>query len=188
MSRCGRWRCRTPDRLVSIAAETKGDESGGFQYAFSTEALKDFQERAQSFSDVVGIMPRIGGFVDDGKRVAVLVCGRQRQLLLRSRRPSRGRHALHQPSGSPVHVVLGYSFWMKHFGGDPGVIGAPVRVDGAPADRHRRRAAGRSAARSWPSSSTATSRSTTSAVHRSGRESLAVPQPQGATRCSCSAG
>jgi predicted permease len=36
-------------------------------------------------------------------------------------------------SGSPVHVVLGHSFWMKHFGGDPGVIGRSVRVEGSPA-------------------------------------------------------
>ena len=36
-------------------------------------------------------------------------------------------------SGSPVHVVLGYSFWMKNFGGDPNAIGTAVRVDGAPA-------------------------------------------------------
>ena len=36
-------------------------------------------------------------------------------------------------SGSPVHVVLGHSFWMKHFGGDPKVIGKSVRMDGVPA-------------------------------------------------------
>ncbi len=37
------------------------------------------------------------------------------------------------PSGSPVHVVLGHTFWMKTFGGDPGVIGKTVRVDGSAA-------------------------------------------------------
>ena len=51
------------EQIVAIAAETKGDETGGFQYSFSTEALKDLQQRAESFSDVVGIMPRIGGLV-----------------------------------------------------------------------------------------------------------------------------
>ncbi len=36
-------------------------------------------------------------------------------------------------AGSPVHVVLGYSFWMTHFHGDPGAVGRFVRVDGHPA-------------------------------------------------------
>src|SRR4051812_32125376 len=49
------------DRIVTIAAETKGDETGGFQYSFSTEQLKDLQERAKPFSAVVGFMPRMGG-------------------------------------------------------------------------------------------------------------------------------
>ena len=38
-----------------------------------------------------------------------------------------------EPSGSPVHVVLGHTFWMKTFGGDPNVIGRAVRIDGGPA-------------------------------------------------------
>jgi hypothetical protein len=47
------------DRIVTIAAERKDDESGGFQYAFSLDALKDFQQRATSFSDVFGAsLPR----------------------------------------------------------------------------------------------------------------------------------
>src|SRR5262245_44007844 len=33
------------DQIVTIAAETLNDDSGGFQYTFSTEALKDFQVR-----------------------------------------------------------------------------------------------------------------------------------------------
>src|SRR4029079_18877716 len=45
-----------PDRLVAIVAEPKGDETGGFQFAFSTEQMKDLQERAEAFSDVVGFV------------------------------------------------------------------------------------------------------------------------------------
>ena len=39
-----------PEQLVAIAAETKDDNTGGFQYSFSTEALKDFQDRSGPFS------------------------------------------------------------------------------------------------------------------------------------------
>jgi hypothetical protein len=32
-----------PEQIVAIAAEAKGDETGGFQFHFSTEQLEDFQ-------------------------------------------------------------------------------------------------------------------------------------------------
>src|SRR5512134_2793205 len=47
--------------IVAIAAETKGDETGGFQFAFSIEALKDLQRRAEPFREVFGVLPRIAG-------------------------------------------------------------------------------------------------------------------------------
>src|SRR6185369_14768634 len=55
------------DQIVTIAAETKGDESGGFQYTFSIEAMKDFQRNSASFSDVFGAAPRFGGMTTGGK-------------------------------------------------------------------------------------------------------------------------
>ena len=39
-----------PEQIVAIVAEPKGDETGGFQFSFSTEHLKDFQERAAATS------------------------------------------------------------------------------------------------------------------------------------------
>jgi hypothetical protein len=42
------------ERIVAIAADTKGDDSGGFQFFFSIEQMKDFQERGEAFSSVVG--------------------------------------------------------------------------------------------------------------------------------------
>src|SRR5580704_16974352 len=39
--------------------------------------------------------------------------------------PDEGEHP-----GEPAIVILGYSFWQKRFGGEPGVIGKQVRVDG----------------------------------------------------------
>ena len=35
--------------------------------------------------------------------------------------------------GAGLELVLGYSYWQKRFGGDPGVIGRQVRINGAPA-------------------------------------------------------
>ena len=122
-----------PEQLVAVAAEPKGDETGGFQFAFSTEQLKDLQERAEPFSDVVGFMPRVGGLAIDGKAAQfwfVAVSGNYFRGL--GVRPAAGT-LFSRDSGSPVHVVLGHSFWMKNFGGDPNVIGMSVRMDGSPA-------------------------------------------------------
>jgi predicted permease len=122
-----------PHEIVAIAAETKGDETGGFQYSFSTEALKDFQTRAEPFSAVVGIMPRIGGLASGGRASQFWFAAvSDNYFTALGVAPALGT-LFTSKSGSPVHVVLGHSFWMKTFGGDPGVIGRPVRVDGAPA-------------------------------------------------------
>ena len=122
-----------PEQIVAIAAEATGDETGGFQFAFSTEQLKDFQDRAVSFSQVVGFMPRIGGLAANGRAAQfwyAAVSGNYFGGL--GVRPTAGA-LFTRESGSPVHVVLGYSYWMKAFGGDPNVIGMPVRVQGEPA-------------------------------------------------------
>jgi len=122
-----------PEQIVTIAAEPKGDETGGFQFNFSTEQLKDFQERAEPFSDVVGFMPRIGGIVANGKASQFWFAAVSDNYFGGlGVRPAAGT-LFTRDSGSPVHVVLGHSFWMKHFGGDSRVIGTPVRVDGSPA-------------------------------------------------------
>jgi len=122
-----------PEQLVAIAAEPKDDNTGGFQYSFSTEALKDFQERNGPFSTVFAQMLRIGGLSTDGRASQFWFAAVSDNYFT-----GLGVAAAHgtlftEPSGSPVHVVLGHAFWMKTFGGDASVIGKAVRVDGAPA-------------------------------------------------------
>src|SRR5688572_33148977 len=122
-----------PEQIVTIAAEPKGDETGGFQFAFSTEQLKDFQERVESFSAVVGSMPRVGGLAIGGRASQFWFAAVSGNYFDGLRvRPAVGT-LFTRESGSPVHVVLGHSFWMKHFGGDPNVIGRTIRMDGVPA-------------------------------------------------------
>jgi putative ABC transport system permease protein len=121
------------ERIVNIAAETKGDETGGFQYSFSTEQLQDFQERAEPFSDVVGFMARIGGLSANGKAAQFWFAAVSDNYFNGLGVTPAAGTLFTGRSGSPVHVVLGHSFWRKTFGGDPNVIGMPVRVDGAAA-------------------------------------------------------
>ena len=51
-------------------------------------------------------------------------------------RPAIGRLVLPidgEGGGSPGVLVLSYSYWQRRFGGDPGVVGKQVRVEGRPA-------------------------------------------------------
>jgi predicted permease len=122
-----------PEQLVTIAADVKGDETGGFQYSFSTEALKDLQARADSFSAVVGIMPRLGGLSRPGQASPLWFGAVSDNFFAGLGVVPVAGTLFTGSSGSPVHVVLGHSFWMKTFGGNPGIVGTPVRIDGAPA-------------------------------------------------------
>ncbi len=122
-----------PDQLVSIAAETKDDNTGGFQYSFSVETMKDFQERAGPFSTVVGQLLRVGGLSTDGRASQFWFAAVSDNYFTGLGITARLGALFTAPSGSPAHVVLGHSFWMKTFGGDPGVIGKAVRVNGSPA-------------------------------------------------------
>jgi putative ABC transport system permease protein len=122
-----------PEQLVRIAADIKDDNTGGFQYSFSTEAMKDFQERAEPFSVVAGEMFRVAG-LSTGERAAQFWLAAVSDNYF----SGLGVTAVHgtlfsAPSGSPAHVVLGYTFWMRMFGGDPAAIGKAVRINGAPA-------------------------------------------------------
>jgi predicted permease len=122
-----------PEQIVAIAAEVKDDNTGGFQYSFSIEAMKDLQERAEPFSVVVGHMLRIGG-LSAGGRASQFWFTVVSDNYFTGLGVTPGLGTLFTgPSGSPVHVVLGHTFWMKTFGGDPNVIGRPIRIDGAPA-------------------------------------------------------
>ena len=102
------------DRIVTIAAETKGDESGGFQYAFSIDALTDFQERAASFSDVFGALPRIGGLSAAGQPFQFFFSAVSDNYFSGLGVTPHAGRLFTAKSGSPVSVVLGYSFWMTH--------------------------------------------------------------------------
>ncbi|TAK16531.1 MAG: ABC transporter permease [Acidobacteria bacterium] len=121
------------DQIVTIAAETKGDESGGFQYAFSIEQTKDLQRHAASFSDVFGVMPRYGGLTTGSTTSQFFFAAVTDNYFSGLRITPAVGSLFTAPSGSPTAVVLGHSYWMRRFGGNPGVIGKSVTIDGSPA-------------------------------------------------------
>ena len=124
---------RDPARIVVLAADMKGDETG-LRYRFSYPALQDFRRQSEPFTDVFGWNVNVRGLSTGGRTVSFyhsMVTGNFFSAL--GLRPALGR--FFQPgegesASAPLSVVLGYSFWQKTFGGDPSVIGRPVRVDG----------------------------------------------------------
>src|SRR6202453_1675224 len=124
-----------PEQIAVLAANQKGDSP--FLYSFSYPEFVDFRKQAESFADLVGYVLAQPGLSADGRVDEVLasyVTGNYFSVL--GVKPALGRLILgseeNQPSEQPV-VVLGYSYWQKRFGGDAGVIGKRVRVNGSQA-------------------------------------------------------
>ena len=123
---------KDPNQLMVLAAQQKGDTLG--IYYFSYPDLVDFRKQIDTFSDLFGYQIGLGGFSVSGKAEPLVfsyVTGNYFSAL--GIQPAAGRLFLpdegEQPGSTPM-VVLGYSYWQKRFGGDPGVIGKQVRVDG----------------------------------------------------------
>ena len=124
------------DRIVVIAAEMPGDETG-FRYRFSYLALNDYRRETQVFSDVFAFDTRIAGITAAGRTTQFVYHAVSGNLFAGLRltpvagrffEPGEGEHM-----GGETTMVLGYQFWQRRFGGDPAVIGATVRLDGVPA-------------------------------------------------------
>jgi macrolide transport system ATP-binding/permease protein len=127
----------SPGQLVALAIEEKNSPLGalGFSYpefaAFRQQAGDSCEVFGQALAGSPGLT--VDGHTDRVSMTAVTsnyfsglgVTPALGRLIL----PSEGERP-----GEPAVIVLGYSFWLKRFGGDPGVIGKQVRVDGKPVE------------------------------------------------------
>jgi predicted permease len=130
---------RDAGRLVVLATrhDAKAAGSGGMEYRFTYPALADFRSQARSFSDLIAFAFGQAGMSDGGKAQEFFfssVTGNYFSAL--GIRPAAGRLFAPGEGEAPdtgLELVLGYSFWQKRFGGDPGAIGKQVHINGAPA-------------------------------------------------------
>jgi predicted permease len=124
---------RSPEQIVVLAAQLKTDETG-LRFRFSYPALNDLRHQADRFSDIFGFNAMLGGFQVHRKVTSFLysaVTGDYFPAL--GVKPAAGRLFLPgegEGRGMEMPVVLGYSFWQRIFGGDPGAVGKQVRLDG----------------------------------------------------------
>jgi predicted permease len=123
---------RDGDRLLYLRQSVDGP--GGENIAFSVPEINDFRAGAKSLGAIAEFSPftlTLEG-TDDAFRVnAGLVTGNFFQVMGLS--PVLGR--LTGPgddgSGVPPVMVLTQDFWQRRFGGDPGIVGKQVRLDGS---------------------------------------------------------
>ena len=124
---------RDGDRLVYLRQSTDGPAGGNI--AFSVPEIRDIRTGARSLGGVAEYSPWSVTLQEpEGARQlsAGLVSGNFFSVMGLS--PVVGR--LTGPSddggGVPPVMVLTYEFWVKHFAGDPGIVGRTVRIDGLP--------------------------------------------------------
>ena len=124
-----------PEQVTTLAMR---QNNGPLQPNFSWQEFK--QMRAQSgkvFSDVAINGLGLDGFAVQGQQpqriMTAYVSGNFFGML--GVKPAAGRFFLPTEGevlGHDPVVVLDYDYWRTQFGGDPGVVGRPVTVDGHP--------------------------------------------------------
>jgi len=122
---------QNPQELVEIYRSVAGFSHGPFSQPDLVDVRRDASD---VFADVSGSrLAFVPTDVADGVEVlmAELVTGNYFQLL--GLAPALGRSLLPEddtsPGGHPV-VMLSHSYWQTRYGGDPGVIGQTLRLNG----------------------------------------------------------
>ncbi len=124
--------------LYTIDARVKEDDAGGGNVLMPTSRpnFEDYRDHNSVFAGLVatsglplnllqgGTPEQIGGEIVSGNYFSLLGV-----------RPALGRAFLPEedkiPGASPV-VVLSHAFWTKRFGGDPGIVGGRLTLNGLP--------------------------------------------------------
>src|ERR1700677_1541686 len=123
-----------PAQITVLAFQ---QQHGNFVTQFSIADYRDIQNQTQEvFSDVFAYQFGLDGLSVDGKADRVMtnyVSGNYFNAL--GLKPALGRFILPSEGdvlGADPVMVLGYSYWQTRFGGDPGIVGRKVSVDGRP--------------------------------------------------------
>jgi len=125
---------KDPERLVHL--DEKAPKAGFETTGFSFPDFSDWRSRSRSFERMA--LYEEGSFTlssgDAGERAERVEGARVTASLfpLLGVEPAQGRHFLEEedkPGAAPV-AIIGYGLWRRRFGGDPGIIGRAVRIDG----------------------------------------------------------
>ena len=124
---------RAPEQIAVVAFQPKETSDSKFSYP----DLVDFEKQAGTFSSLFAFAVGGAGLSADGvasEFAYSAVTGNYfsalgvKPLLGRLLLPGEG-----EKPGEELLVVLGYAFWQKRFGGDAGLVGKRLLVNGQPA-------------------------------------------------------
>ena len=125
---------RDAEQITTLALRQK---NGDIQTAFSLPDFRDIRHASSGvFSDVTCAQVGLDGLSVNGRAdriVTAYVAGDYFSML--GLQPAAGRLILpsedDQPGANPV-IVLDYAYWKDRFGGDPGIVGRKISLDGHP--------------------------------------------------------
>ena len=121
---------REPERLALIRVMSDGQTS---LPSLSPPEVEDLRERAGVFEDVASVRDNTGTLTGIGEPVQLRIGGiRWNFLHLLGVEPMLGRALTAEdgfPNAAPV-VVIDHGLWQERFGGDPGIVGRTIVLDG----------------------------------------------------------
>lgn len=123
---------KAPDQLVVLATRERGSEIRDVSYP----DFLDYRKQGSAFSDMLAYrlgFDSLAGGNEAQQAITSYVTGNYFSML--GIQPAVGR--VLEPSegwtaGADPVLVLGYSYWLRRFGGDPGILGRTVKLDGRP--------------------------------------------------------
>jgi predicted permease len=123
-----------PEELVSVS--TGPDRHAGIAHGMSFPDLQDYRQEHATFVDLAGYNVEVAGLtVDNTTDRITMYSVTDNYFTLLGVRPALGR--LIQPNegrarGDAPVIVLTHEYWQARFGGDPSIVGRPVRLNGVP--------------------------------------------------------
>ncbi|NPC81199.1 hypothetical protein HPC49_23590, partial [Pyxidicoccus fallax] len=116
-----------PDRLVAVSMVPEADASPA--------TLLALRERSRTLTDVAGYVRRTATLTGSGEPELLsgaLVSAELFSALGVVPRFGRALRPDDNRPGATMVAVLGHGLWLRRFGGDPGVVGRTVTLDGMP--------------------------------------------------------
>ena len=121
---------QAPEQIVVVASQQRDRTDSQFSY----RELVDFRNQANAFSSLFAYALGVGGLSADGNAGEFAyssVTGNYFSAL--GVKPALGRLFLEdegEKPGDELSVILGYNYWQKRFGGDRGIVGKQIRING----------------------------------------------------------
>src|ERR1043166_9224593 len=122
---------RDGDRLVFLRQSTRGP--GGENISFSVPEIDDFRAASKTLGGIAEYSPITFTIVEGGEAARIdvgLITGNYFSVMGLSPVLGRAFGAGDDGRGAAPVMMLTYDYWQKRFGGDPGIVGRTLRVNG----------------------------------------------------------